>query len=122
MLMMNRFGFGLELRRGSRNLTREHIDSTYAVVTPQMKQSVLKLYRAVRQASFAGWEERYLQAAKKIPVLVLWGEGDPYIPAEMAETFGARRIIKFPGAGHWLPAVETERITEEIQSFVQSAA
>ena len=122
MLTMNRFGFGLELRRGSPNLTREHIDSTYAVVTPQMKQSVLKLYRAVRQASFAGWEERYLQAAKKIPVLVLWGEGDPYIPAEMAETFGARRIIKFPGAGHWLPAVETERITEEIQSFVQSAA
>jgi pimeloyl-ACP methyl ester carboxylesterase len=35
MLTMNRFGFGLELRRGSRNLTREHIDSAYAVVTPR---------------------------------------------------------------------------------------
>lgn len=122
MFTMNRLVFGLELRRGSRKLTREHIDSTYAAITPPVKEAVLKLYRAVRPSSFAGWEDRYQQAAQKTPVMVLWGEGDPYIPAAMAETFCARRVVRFPGAGHWLPAVEPERVAREIQTFVRSAA
>ena len=122
MLTMNRLVFGLELRRGSRKLSHEQIDSTYALLTPSVKATVLKLYRAVRQSSFAGWEERYGHAAKKIPVLVLWGEDDPYIPSAFAETFGAQRVVKVPGAGHWLPAVEPTRVSEELLSFLCSAA
>ena len=122
MLTMNRPVFGLELRRGSRKLSREHIDATYALLTAPVKQTVLKLYRSVRQPSFAGWEERYRQAAIEIPVLVLWGEGDPYIPAAFADTFCARRVIKVPDAGHWLPAVEPTRVSDELRSFVHGAA
>ena len=122
MLTMNRLVFGLELRRGSRKLSHEQIDSTYALLTPSVKATVLKLYRAVSQPSFAGWEERYGHAAKKIPVLVLWGEDDPYIPSAFAETFGAQRVVKVPGAGHWLPAVEPTRVSEELLSFLCSAA
>ena len=121
MLTMNRLVFGLELRRGSRDLTREQIDSTYALITPSTKDTVLKLYRAVRQSSFVGWEARYQQAAKKIPVMVLWGEEDPYIPTSFAEALGARRVVKFAGAGHWLPAVEPVRVAEELLAFIGSA-
>jgi haloalkane dehalogenase len=122
MLTMNRLMFGLEFRRGSRSLSREHIDATYALITPAVKATVLKLYRAVRRPSFAGWEERYHAAANNIPVLVLWGQGDPYIPEAFAETFAARRVVKIAGAGHWLPVVEPERVAQEFREFVRSAA
>ena len=122
MLTMNRLIFGFELRRGSRGLTREHIDSTYALLNPSVKATVLKLYRAVRRPSFEGWEQRYLEAAKKIPVMVLWGEGDPYIPSRFAEAFGARRVIRVAAAGHWLPVVEPARVSQELHSFAASAA
>jgi pimeloyl-ACP methyl ester carboxylesterase len=122
MVAMNRLVFGLELRRGSRKLTREQIDSTYAMITPSVKDTVLQLYRAVRQTSFIGWEERYQQAAKEVPVMALWGEGDPYIPASFAQTFGAQRVVTFPGAGHWLPAVEPALVVQELRSFISGAA
>jgi len=122
MIMMNKLVFGLELRRGSRKLTRDQIDRVYALLTPSVKDTVLKLYRAVRQPSFVGWEARYQQAAKEIPVMVLWGEGDPYIPASFADTLGAQQVVKFAGAGHWLPAVAPARVAQELRSFMNSAA
>lgn len=121
MLMTNRLFFGLELRRGSPKLTRDHIDATYALYTPSVQRTVLKLYRAVRPESFNGWEQKYLEAAKRIPVLVLWGEDDPYVPTSFAETFGAKRVVKFPSAGHWLPAVEPRLVLQELSSFVSTA-
>jgi pimeloyl-ACP methyl ester carboxylesterase len=122
MLAMNRPLFGLEARRGSRGLTREHIDSTYALLKPSVKAAVLRLYRAVARTSLEDWERRYLEAAKHIPVMVLWGEGDPYIPARFADAFGARKVIRVEGAGHWLPVVEPARFSAELRSFVGSAA
>lgn len=118
MLAMNRFIFGLELRRGSPRLTEEHIDATYALLTPAVKRTVLRLYRAVRRSSFTGWEERYRDTAKSIPVMVLWGGSDPYIPAAMAGSLGARRVVEFQGAGHWLPVVEPARMSRELSSFL----
>jgi pimeloyl-ACP methyl ester carboxylesterase len=122
MLAMNRPMFGLELRRGSRGLTREHVDATYALLKPSVKATVLRLYRAVRMASFEGWERRYLEAARRIPVMVLWGEGDPYIPGRFADALGARKVIRVAGAGHWLPVVEPARVSAELRSFVGRAA
>ena len=122
MLTMNRTVFGRELRRGSRRLTKAQIDAAYALLTPSVKRTTLKLYRAVRRMSFAGWEERYQQAATKVPIMVLWGEGDPFIPIVMADTFGARRVVKYPGAGHWLPAVEPELVSQELLSFLHGVA
>lgn len=120
MLTMNRLVFGLELRRGSRRLTREHIDATYALLAPPVRRTILKLYRTVRESAFDQWEARYRQAAEKSPVLVLWGEDDPYIPAGFAESFCARQVVRFPGAGHWLPVVEPARVSQELLSFVRS--
>ena len=114
---MNRPMFGHELRRGSRQLTADYIANTYGLLTPAVKATVLRLYRAVRQHSFAGWEDRYLAGAKNVPVLVLWGEDDPYIPSEMAEHFNARRIIRYPGSGHWLPVVEARKVATEAAAF-----
>lgn len=122
MLATNRLMFGLELRRGSRQPTRKYIDATYALYTSSVKRTVLRLYRAVRQPSFVGWEDRYQVAARAVPVLVLWGEADPYVPDSMVETFHARKIVRFPGAGHWLPAVEPNGFSKELSSFLSGVA
>lgn len=122
MLTMNRKMFGVEMRRGSRQLTKEHIDATYALLTPSVKRTILNLYRAVHSSSFVGWEDRYQEAAKSVPVMVLWGEGDPYIPNAMVDSFSARKIVKVPGAGHFLPVVEPIRTAREVILFLESAA
>lgn len=122
MLTLTRPLFGLELRRGSHGLSPEHIDSTYALLTPSVKATILKMYRAVRRPDFEGWDQRYLEAAKKVPVLVLWGEGDPYIPARFAEELGARKVVRVAEAGHWLLVIEPLRVSQEMRAFLGSAA
>lgn len=117
MAMMNRPVFALELRRGSRALTREHIQRTYAGLTPAVRRCVLRLYRAVSPGALAGWENRYLEHARRIPVIVLWGDGDPYIPDAYARRFGARKVIHYPDAGHWLPVVRPRDFASEVEQF-----
>lgn len=73
--------------------------------------------KVIGHDSFSGWEDRYLAAPKKVPVLVLWGENDPYIPSDMAEHFDARRIVRYPGSGHWLPVVEARKVATEVAAF-----
>lgn len=118
MRTMTRAVFGLGLRRGSHRLPNAHIDATYALLSPTVKRTMLRHYRAVDSASFAGWEERYQQSAGRVPVLALWGEGDPYIPSDMADTFHPRRIVRFADAGHWLPVVEPRAVSNEISAFL----
>ncbi|RMH22410.1 MAG: alpha/beta fold hydrolase, partial [Acidobacteria bacterium] len=78
MLLMNRWLFARELRRGSPGLPRDHVRRAYALTSPAMKRMVLRLYRATDPRRFAGWEERLLELAAHRPTLVLWGERDPY--------------------------------------------
>lgn len=106
MLAMNRWMFHRSLRNGSPAMPEEHIRETYRYVTPKMKKMVLQLYRAANPKTFEEWEPRYLELAKRVPVCVLWGDRDPYIPSRYAERFGARKIWHYPDHGHWL-AVET---------------
>ena len=36
---------------------------------------------------------------------------------EMAERFNARRIVRYPGSGHWLPVVESRKVAMEAAAF-----
>lgn len=116
--LMNRLVLKMELRRGSKGLTDEHIDRVYSSLTPHTKRSVLRLYRSVRPGSLVGWEDLFMVAARKNPPLVLWGDGDPYIPDTFAERFEARRVVHFKGAGHWLPAIDPKGFSVELEQFV----
>ena len=79
---------------------------------------VLALYRAADPAAFREWEPRMRQLTARVPVLVLWGEQDPYIPPWVADRFGADRVVRFPDSGHWTPAEVPDRVALEIQNFV----
>lgn len=117
-LPMGRSAFRNAMRKGSKRLTDEQIDIVHDRLTPRVKRNVLRLYRSVNPASFPDWEARFEAAAKRVPALVLWGNGDPYISDAYAERFFARRVVHFPEAGHWLPAVEPASFAREMTAFL----
>lgn len=116
--LMTRGGFLRELRRGSRRLTDAQIHRTYDLVTPSMKRMVLRWYRATDPRHFAGWESRLLEVTAKVPSLVLWAEHDPYIGSEYAQRFGAAKVERFAGVGHWLPAEAPTEVAQHMRRFL----
>ena len=106
MAVMNRPMFGRELGRGAGGrMPQEHVDRTWALITPRMKREVLRLYRASDPSTFKGWEDELLALTATKPTLVIWGDKDPYISSRYAERFNARKVVHLPEIGHW-PAVE----------------
>ena len=70
--------------------------------------AIIGLYRAATEAgiqAFARRQARVLARRERRPALVIWGEDDPYLPAEMAERqrrgFPHARIRVFKASGHW---------------------
>ena len=119
MLLMNRWIFARELRRGSRRLDAEHVRETWARVTPAMKRMVLQLYRATDPEKFDGWEEEMLALTAAVPTRVLWGLKDPYIPARYAERFGTGDVRTFPACGHWLPVEAAAEVAADLMGFFE---
>jgi pimeloyl-ACP methyl ester carboxylesterase len=97
--------FAREVRRGSVTPPPGYERKAYTHVTPQMKRTVLKLYRLMDPSVFRGWEDRLRAVTNRVPTLVIWGDHDPYITPNFAEHFGAQHVHHFPDAGHW-PQVE----------------
>jgi pimeloyl-ACP methyl ester carboxylesterase len=77
----------------------------------RQKFIVLKLYRAVRdtRAVFASMQPEL--AKLNVPACVIWGESDPYLPPEYAESFRQAfpdcEVHRLPGLGHW-PFIDDE--------------
>ena len=117
MWCMNRWIFAWELRRGSRRLAPEHIRDTWQRVHPAMKRMVLRLYRATDPENFRGWQEELHALARRLPVRVLWGAHDPYIPVPWARRFGTADVRVFEDCGHWLPAEAPARVAEDLGQF-----
>jgi len=103
MLLMNRFMFSRELRRGGPSLPEEHVRAAWARLRWRNRWTVLRLYRAADPENFAGWQEAMLALTREKDVLVLWGGRDPYIDAGFAARFGTGRVTMFPDVGHWAP-------------------
>jgi pimeloyl-ACP methyl ester carboxylesterase len=118
MALMNRWLFGHELRRGSPDLSDAYLDRVYEHSTPALRRMVLKVYRASDPRIFRGWEEQWAALATTIPVKVLWGMKDPYLPPELAETFGSSDIERLPQVGHWLPAEAPALLVDRLTRFL----
>lgn len=120
LMAMNWPAYYRIVRFGSRRLSREAIRRSYSFLTPNWKRMVLRLYRAANPAAFREWEPQARSLTARVPTLVLWGTRDPYIPAWVADRFGAKRVVRFPDSGHWTPAEMPDRVAEEVQEFVGS--
>jgi pimeloyl-ACP methyl ester carboxylesterase len=112
MLLMNKAMLAHELRRGSRQLTAAQIDAVWrgAPARKSARAVILKLYRSADPAMLADWRPRYEAMADKVPIQVLWGVHDPYIPQRFAHSFHTDAVELVDDSGHWLPAEVPARV------------
>jgi pimeloyl-ACP methyl ester carboxylesterase len=86
---------------------------------PKSKRSTIRLFRQmVPDEYFAGFGAMMRSLIDSVPVRVVWGRGDPYIPARYAdELAGAEREIVERG-GHWIPLSATERVAAAVRGVL----
>ncbi len=86
---------------------------------PKSKRSTLRLFRQmVPHSYFTGVEAMVRELIAQVPVRVLWGRGDPYIPAHYADAFpGAEREL-LERAGHWVPISAVDRVAAAVKAVL----
>jgi haloalkane dehalogenase len=89
---------------------------------PKSKRSTLRLFRRMLQpAFFAGVDAAVKELCARVPVHVLWGTPDPYIPASYADRIpGATREL-LDGAGHWVPISRPDRVAAAIRAVLPTS-
>ena len=113
--------FKQELRRGGPGLSEEFLEKTYQHLSPKMQKTVLKLYRAFDLEVFEAWQADYTKMTQTIPLLVVWGDLDKYIPLHFgfAEKFAqGNSVHHLENCGHWVPAEKPEELTKLWLEFV----
>jgi pimeloyl-ACP methyl ester carboxylesterase len=116
-----RRGLGKGSRRG---LPREFTDRLYDEYDRDTRRAVLELYRNTADpnalAEFLAPTFRELDR----PALVVWGAGDPYLPAEYAEcnleAFPSAELVILEGSGHWPWIDDPESAAGAIVPFLRA--
>ena len=69
------------------------------------RRAVLDIYRDMKKVGKTSKKLIPLLAAADLPALVIWGAGDPYLPASFADrqrsAFPSAQVHILPGSGHW---------------------
>jgi pimeloyl-ACP methyl ester carboxylesterase len=106
-------------------LPSEYVDRVLGYADWAHKRTVLKLYRATRDPGrhFASFAPALRQL--DVPVCVLWGDGDPYLPVVFAErqreTFRNAEVHVLKGLGHWPFIDDPEAVRGHLLPFLQRA-
>lgn len=116
--LLSRQGLLAEMRRGSPHVPTAFIHQVYDGITPEMKRAILQLYRASHPRNFAPWQEGYRQLVARVPLLVIWGDRDPYIASTFADRFGAPDVQHVPDGGHWLFAEAPDDVATRLAAFL----
>lgn len=122
-----RRGFRTNMNRTEpRGLPRPFVETMYDHYDRRTKRAVLKLYRATDDP---GAPDPDLVAAlreRDPPALVIWGGGDPYLPASYAERqkeFLPRAEVNvLPRSGHWPFADDPAEVERILSDFLARSA
>lgn len=105
-----------------KGLSEEFMDRMYDQYDRSTKKAVLKLYRSTDDPGAAAGEFSAWMAPKDIPALVIWGEGDSYLPCSYAErqheAFPSAEVHVLPGSGHWPFADAPETVERLLVGFL----
>lgn len=86
-------------------LPREFLDGMYDNYDRRTRRAVLGIYRDLRKVGKSSKKLTPLLAAADLPALVIWGAGDPYLPASFADrqrsAFPSAEVHILPASGHW---------------------
>ena len=99
------------------------VDALLALKDVEARRAFLRTLRGVvdgRGQSVSALDRLYL--ADSVPMLVVWGDRDPIVPARHAETVRAvvpsARIEVFRDSGHWPHLDEPERFCDVLLDFI----
>jgi pimeloyl-ACP methyl ester carboxylesterase len=90
----------------------------------ETRHAVLRLYRATSNFDeFAAIVTRSL-AGLNLPVLVVWGKQDPYVPVRFAdqqrEVFPDAQVTILEDSGHWPFADNPEAVAQVVVPFLRN--
>ncbi len=108
-------------RQEPRGLPRAFLDQMYDHYDRRTRRAVLKLYRATDDPGAAAEGFSALMAPRDIPALVIWGEGDAYLPSAMAQhqraPFPSADVHVLADSGHWPFADAPETVERLLVDF-----
>lgn len=98
------------------------VDRMYDDADAGLQRAVLKLYRAT--GDVGGLSERLGATLKPLHLkaLVLWGEGDAYLPlryAEIQKQYFDATVHHLPGCGHWPMIDDPETVASLVIPFLR---
>lgn len=111
---------GNTLKSVSPAMPHSYIESSFAtgLGSPSVRKAILRMYRERQPRDFVGWEDRWLAFAKQKPVIVLWGDKDPFITPDLAERFGGAQVHHFAEYSHWLPLEAPDRYADALIAWL----
>lgn len=94
-----------------------------ALSRPGALTAGLNYYRALRLPESRSWGRR---ARSEMPVLVVWGDRDPYLGADLAEPpadlVPDARVVHIATSGHWVHLDEADRVNRLLLDFLAANA
>jgi len=100
-------------------LPDDFLEEVMADLDHGTQRAILRLYRSAPETVLAEAGARL--SALRVPSLVVWGENDPYIPAEFgatyAEVLGGAELVRIADAGHW-PWLDQPELVGQIVEFM----
>lgn len=120
----NKWLFKQTLKKSSPKLSDNYLNKSFELnrSNPKTHATVLKIYRAMSPIVFKDWEDRYLTLTEQKPILVIWGDKDPFIPLKFgyAERMAnGQTVRRISDAGHWAAAEVPELFASYWQAFIK---
>ncbi len=107
-----------------KGLPRPFVDEMYDNYDRRTRRAVLDIYRDMKKVGRTSKNLIPLLAAANIPALVIWGAGDPYLPASFADrqrsAFPSAQVHIIPGSGHWPFIDDPPAVIELLTAFLDS--
>ena len=133
--LLGELAMGLSTRRAFKRLSGEalvregpapeaFVDRVWDHFDHGTQRAILRLYRSAPGDVLARAGGRLAEV--HCPALVLWGVGDPYLPAGFAEAYadalgGPTRLELMEGAGHW-PWLDRPEVVDTVARFLAASA
>jgi pimeloyl-ACP methyl ester carboxylesterase len=86
------------------------------------KRAVLKFYRATDDPGARGAAAAEAVKSLRLPALVLWGDGDPFVPVRFAEEqkrYFDAEVHVLPGCGHWPMVDDPDKVASLLVPFLR---
>jgi len=103
-------------------LPREFLDEMYDNYDRRTRRAVLDIYRDLKKVGKTSKQLIPLLAAADLPSLVIWGAGDPYLPASFADrqrsAFPSAEVHILPASGHWPYIDDPPAVAELLADFL----